>query len=160
MDDATKALRDSLVEALAWRELGQECAPLVVASRHNLTLDELEQWVLDDDVWGRVEQLVESMTVSGEAQQMKARAYVREMMPEMKKMFFDDGNTTPAVRKDIFREMAKQAGYGREDDGGEGLARVELLIDLRDGGGAGPEPLVVQSTGRRFPAVMPDRPDG
>lgn len=153
MDERTRERRDSLARALAWAELGEGTSAQQIAWRHNMTVAELGLWIEDDEFWSLVQERAQAMRLSGEEHRMKARSAVSEMMPDMVRMFFDEGNTSPAVRKDIYRELAKQAGFGGVEDGeGAQGPRVELVIDL-SGDGERRE-ITVASTGRQYPALV------
>ena len=88
--------------------------------------------------------------------QKKARTIADEALPAMREMLLD-GATSPSVRKDLYREVAKQAGYSGPDDeeaGGRKGPVVSLVIDLRAPDGSG-EMHTVHSTGKQF---QPDPP--
>ena len=152
MDEEARELRSRLVRAVAWAELAGDAVRLdEIAWRHNLTVEQLGGWLEEDGFWPAVEEQAAQMRLSGEEHRLKARGAVAEMMPDVVGMFYDEA-TQPAVRAQIYKELARQAGLGEDGaDGRERLPVVSVTIDMRgDGGG---EAQVVASTGARYPVV-------
>ena len=144
---------DAIAETVALHELGAKDNAIAIASRHDLTLDELGAVLSDPEFKDIVARKKQAMAQGPETFKKKARAAADEMLPEIKEMFFD-GSTSPSVRKDIYREVSRQAGYSGADDeesGGRNRPRVSLVIDLTGPDGEG-QALVVHSKGKAFPS--------
>ena len=145
---------DAIAETVALHELGAKDNAIAIAARHNLTLGELAAVLSDPDLKGIVARKKQAMEQGPETFKLKARAAADEMLPTVKEMFFD-GSTSPSVRKDIYREVSRQAGYSGADDEADGGRRgpqVKLIIDLRDPADGSGEVLTVHSTGRVHPS--------
>ena len=151
LDDEQRALRTALVREVAWLELGADGSLKEVAWRHNLTVEELAGWLEDEDFWPAVRERAAQMRASGEEHRQKARGMVAEMLPEAAKMFYAE-STAPAVRAQIFKELARQAGLGGEEREGGVPPKVEVLIDMRGQGAGGPV-VAARSTGELGPVV-------
>ena len=145
---------DEIAESIALFELGAtKDTAQTIASRHGVSLDELGAVLVDPGFLGIVARKRQAMETGPDEFKLKARAAVDEMFPVVQELFHD-GSTSAAVRKDIYREISRQAGYsGAEDDGGAGKRPVvSLVIDLSGDDGRG-QVLEARSTGKAYPDV-------
>ena len=144
---------DAIAETVALCEMGTKDTAQAMAIRHGLTLDELGQVLTDPDFKGIVARKRQAMEQGPDTFKLRARALVDESLPSIKELLLD-GSASPSVRKDIWRELSKQAGYSgpEEEAGGRKGPQVKLIIDLRDPADGSGQVLVAHSTGKVFPA--------
>ena len=144
---------DEIAESIALFELGAtKDTAQTIASRHGVSLDELGAVLVDPGFLGIVARKRAAMDTSPDEFKLKARAAVDEMFPVVQELFHDEA-TSAAVRKDIYREISRQAGYsGAEDDGAGKLPVVSLVIDLSGDDGRG-QVLEARSTGKAYDVV-------
>ena len=144
---------DALAESIALFELGAKDTAQTIASRHGVTVDELGAVLTDPEFMGIVARKRQAMETGPDKFKLKARAAVDDMFPVVQDMFHD-GSTSAAVRKDIYKEISRQAGYsGAEDDGAGKRPVVSLVIDLSGDDGRG-QVLEARSTGKAYPDVV------
>ena len=101
---------DAIAEDGALFELGTKDTAQAMATRHGLTLEELGAVISDPEFKSLVARKRRAMEQDQATFRKKARAVADEALPVMREMLLD-GATSPAVRKDIYREVSRQAGY-------------------------------------------------
>ena len=145
---------DAIAETAALFELGSKDTAQAMATRHGLTLDELGAVLSDPEFKSLVAKKKRSMQQDQPTFQKKARTIVDEALPAMRELILD-GATSPSVRKDLYREIARQAGYSgpEEEAGGRRGPQVQLIIDLRAPDGTGSVHTAI-SSGKAHPAAL------